>query len=166
MENLLNKFSETTSLAIYRMNKAVIIKSLEGEYYSLNSKIRHSADLHYNANGKIFLSNLSKGEIKKYFDNNVEKLTINTVTKYEDFIKQRDKILDTGISYEIEEFEYGLSCIAAPIKFKNNLIASLSISGPTTRLKYKTFEKLEIELKNIVIEIENSMEKKYSSLYS
>jgi DNA-binding IclR family transcriptional regulator len=64
------------------------------------------------------------------------RITENTITKPEDLQKELIKIRATGVSYDNEEIEEGLKCIAIPIRdYSNNVIAAISISAAATRMK-------------------------------
>lgn len=77
------------------------------------------------------------------------------------YIKEKENILKTKIAYDLEEYEYGLTCIGTPITVNNKVLAAISVSGPTTRLKYKTFENLEKALKETAKKIEDNIAKSY-----
>ena len=92
------------------------------------------------------MASMPEEDVMKYFSGNLTKRTINTITDYNQFLKEKQTILNTDIAYDHEEYEYGLTCVATSIKVKDEIIAAISVSGPTTRLKVKGFENLEKEL--------------------
>lgn len=146
LKNFCKNTTETINLAIRNQNKTFIIHSEEGEYYSLQSNMLPESDLYCSSTGKIFMASMSGEELMKYFDENLTKRTVNTIIEYNEFLKEKQKIIDTDIAYDNEEYEYGLTCIATSIKVNDEIIAAISVSGPTTRLKFKGFENLEKEL--------------------
>lgn len=146
LKNFCKNTTETINLAIRNQNKTFIIHSEEGEYYSLQSNMLPESDLYCSSTGKIFMASMSDEELMKYFDENLTKRTVNTIIEYNEFLKEKQKIIDTDIAYDNEEYEYGLTCIATSIKVNDELVAAISVSGPTTRLKFKGFENLEKEL--------------------
>lgn len=50
------------------------------------------------------------------------------------FISQLRRIRDSGVAYDREEAALGVTCVAAPIKFRGTAVAAVSVSGPTSRL--------------------------------
>lgn len=146
LKNFCKNTTETINLAIRNQNKTFIIHSEEGEYYSLQSNMLPESDLYCSSTGKIFMASMSDEELMKYFDENLTKRTVNTIIEYNEFLKEKQKIIDTDIAYDNEEYEYGLTCIATSIKVHDEIIAAISVSGPTTRLKFKGFDNLEKEL--------------------
>lgn len=151
---------ESINLAINQYNKAYNIVYADGEYYTLQANMPPESDLYCSSTGKIFLSYMDDDNLKKYFRKNLEKRTINTITKLDDFLNEKEKILKDNISYDKEEYEYGLSCIATPIKKDGKVIAAISISGPTSRLKFKNCEKLKKNLLEAKGKIEENINEK------
>lgn len=97
---------------------------------------------------KIFLAYQTNKELEHYFKvHHPIKRTINTRTTKEALLQESEKIRRDGIAHDHEEYDYGLSCIAAPIFLGENLAAGISLSGPTSRLQYKGYAFLERNLK-------------------
>jgi DNA-binding IclR family transcriptional regulator len=114
--------------------------------------------------GKLFLLKFSDKELKDYFNSSKpEKRTVNSIGDLEDFLKLKKEIERDGVSYDREEYEYGLSCIAAPIYDNSkNIIAAISISGPTTRLRYKGAD----YLKDLLVSTAQEISKVYSKMFN
>lgn len=160
MEKLSNDIGETINLGMKYQDDALILKSIEGESSILVSKLIPITPLHCSSIGKLFLSEFNDKELKKYFSSNLSKRTINTITNIKEFIDEEGNIINSSIAHDNEEYEYGLTCIASPIKNKNGkAIAGISISGPTTRLQYKNLEYLEKKLKSTTETISNELNK-------
>lgn len=151
LKNLAKEVGETINLGIVYENNVLILSSEFGESTSLVSKLLPICPLYSSSMGKLFLSEQNDDNIKSYFDNvEAEKMTVNTIVTYEDFIKEKEKIQKKGISYDYEEYEYGLTCISSGIRNKNGkMIAAVSLSGPTTRLHFKGLEKLEEKISSL-----------------
>lgn len=61
--------------------------------------------------------------------------TKKTITSYTDLLEEFAKIRTVGYAIDNEEVEEGLYCIAAPIHDMNgNVIAAMSVAGPTVRM--------------------------------
>lgn len=148
MEKLSEKIGETINLGIKYEDDALILKSIEGESSILVSKLIPITPLHCSSIGKLFLAEFNEKELKEYFNSTLSKRTINTIITLKEFDNEKENIINNSIAHDNEEYEYGLTCIASPIKDKNDkTIAGISISGPTTRLQYKNLDTLEKELK-------------------
>ena len=65
----------------------------------------------------------------------------------EAYDKEKETFFETKITYDNEEFEYGLSCISTAVyNNEGKIIAALSVSGPSSRLIHKGYEELEKRL--------------------
>ncbi|MDG3142716.1 IclR family transcriptional regulator [Streptococcus suis] len=137
---------ETINLAIPINNKSFVIHSEEGEYYTLQSNMLPEADFYCSSTGKIFLADMTEADLQDYFSKDHPKRTINTITDYQTFQAEKELIRRQKIAYDNEEYEYGLTCLATPIMVDDKVIAAISVSGPTTRLKVKDFSRLEKQL--------------------
>lgn len=159
MEKLSYDIGETINLGIIHNNNILIIKSIEGESSILVSKLIPITPLHCSSIGKLFLASLNDKELKDYFNSdNLSKRTINTIITLEDFTKEKEEILKNFIAFDNEEYEYGLTCISSPIlDSSNDIIAGISISGPTTRLQYKKIENLQERLKETTEKISKEL---------
>lgn len=142
------KIGETVNLNILYKSNVLNVLTLEGEKSVLTSRLTPVSPLNCSASGKIFLAQKNDIELLDYFNSSSwEKRTINSITSYEDFKELREEILKNEISYDNEEYEYGLFCIAKPLKnHKGIMQAAVSITGPITRIKMKGIDNLQNEL--------------------
>lgn len=144
MEGLAKEVGESVNLVLYYKGNMVNIFNIEGESSILVSKLIPVAPLNCSSTGKVILSQWDDEEICSYFEEgNKEGRTRHSIMSMEAFSEELKLIRKQGIAYDREEYEYGLSCMACPIFNSNHeAVAALSISGPTSRLEYKDFDKL------------------------
>lgn len=149
LEELSERTGESVNLGILYENDILTIANSKGEDFYLISRLIPLSPLNCSAMGKQYLADFSDRELREYFQSsNPEKRTVNSVTSLDGFLSLKEEIKKEGISYDREEYEYGLTCIAAPIHDKEaSLVAAISISGPTTRLQYKGEKMLREEIK-------------------
>lgn len=156
MDEVVRKTGETVNLGMEFEENLVILNRIRGEFYQLQTALRPIGDLYCSGMGKLFLAQWSDEDLKSYF-NDLPVRTIKTITSFDGFKKAQEKILDSEISIDDEEYEYGLSCYAVPIYDKNgNVLYSLSISGPSSRLEYKGIDFLVDALKVCASAIQES----------
>ncbi|MFA7367720.1 MAG: IclR family transcriptional regulator [Bacilli bacterium] len=157
LSTLANKVGESVNLNILYKELVLNVLSVEGEKSVLTSRLIPISPLNCSATGKIFLARKNNLELMNYFASDAwEKRTMNSITTYEDFLKEKEKILKDEISYDNEEYEYGLLCLAMPLRNHKGLMdAVISITGPLTRIKMKGIDELSEELKNSVNTINN-----------
>ena len=164
---LINKLAkeagESINLGILHNCEVVTVYNAKGEDFYLISNLIPVSPLNCSAMGKLFLSKFSEKDLKEYFGSNKpETRTVNSIVDLEGFLKLKKEIERDGISYDREEYEYGLSCIAAPINDTlGNIIAAISISGPTTRLKYKGND----NLKDLLVLTTQEISRIYSNMF-
>lgn len=93
--------------------------------------------------GKALLCMYEKDELKKMYPNGLQALTKNTITDFDVLYAQLQEVKSSGFSYECEESNLGVRCIAKPI-FKNGaVVAAISVVIPVFR--YSEEKKNEIE---------------------
>lgn len=140
MKKAVQLTGESINLGVQYEQKLLFLNRIHGDFYQLQATLRPMGDLYTSGIGKLFLSQWSDKQLQEYFKN-LPPRTVNTITTYNEFKKQQEKIFKANISMDEEEYEYGLSCIAAPIFDKNRrVIYAISVSGPTSRLKQKGIE--------------------------
>lgn len=148
LQKLSKTCEETVNLGIMFQDYVLFIHTELAEQRSLVASLPPVTPLHCCSVGKIFLAYQTNKELEHYFKvHHPIKRTINTRTTKEALLQESEKIRRDGIAHDHEEYDYGLSCIAAPIFLGENLAAGISLSGPTSRLQYKGYAFLEKELK-------------------
>lgn len=148
LQKLSKTCEETVNLGIMFQDYVLFIHTELAERRSLVASLPPVTPLYCCSVGKIFLAYQTNKELEHYFKvHHPIKRTINTRTTKEALLQESEKIRRDGIAHDHEEYDYGLSCIAAPIFLGENLAAGISLSGPTSRLQYKGYAFLEKELK-------------------
>ena len=148
LQKLSKTCEETVNLGIMFQDYVLFIHTELAEQSSLVASLPPVTPLYCCSVGKIFLAYQTNKELEHYFKvHHPIKRTINTRTTKEALLQESEKIRRDGIAHDHEEYDYGLSCIAAPIFLGENLAAGISLSGPTSRLQYKGYAFLEKELK-------------------
>lgn len=148
LQKLSKTCEETVNLGIMFQDYVLSIHTELAEQRSLVASLPPVTPLYCCSVGKIFLAYQTNKELEHYFKvHHPIKRTINTRTTKEALLQESEKIRRDGIAHDHEEYDYGLSCIAAPIFLGENLAAGISLSGPTSRLQYKGYAFLEKELK-------------------
>ncbi|MZQ96292.1 MAG: helix-turn-helix domain-containing protein [Acidaminobacter sp.] len=148
LSKLSAEVGESVNLGIKYGDNILNMLGYEGESSTLVSKLVPISPLYCSSMGKLYLAHMADPQLEAYFttlDATIE--TIHTKKTLKDFLALREGILKENIAYDLEEYEYGLACIAAPIfNSKDNIIAAISISGPYSRLKYKGMDTLKAKI--------------------
>lgn len=161
LEDLSKRTGESASLVVLEDEMAVYIDKHDGPNRMVRSfqKIGNRAPLYCTGVGKIFLADMEREERKKILENqSIERLTVNTITEINELEEEILQVQARGISYDNEECEIGARCVAAPIRdFSGKVIASVSVSGPTSRMTEDNIERIEASLREISGEISQVM---------
>lgn len=142
-KKLFDEFQEVVNVSILDKDSVngyksiIILKEVDtNKVLSVNPNVGSSSDAHASSVGKCLLAFSKDIDINKIKTNPLKRYTENTLTNWDDLIKEFEKIRKNGYAIDDEEQEIGLYCIGAPIFDKNgNAIAAISMSGPTARMK-------------------------------
>jgi DNA-binding IclR family transcriptional regulator len=106
--------------------------------------------VHCSSVGKVFLAQLSDQELDRLLKRKrLEKRTANTITDSGELKHHLKVIRQKGFAVDDEENEKGIRCVGAPIfNQQGQVIAAISISGPTVRITKKVMQQT---LKNEVV---------------
>lgn len=135
--------TETVHVAVLKNHQVFYVDKVESpQGLKVSSQIGSYNPAYATSLGKVLLAYqpeeeleqtlayLTRGEMHRYTDH-----TIIDVSKLENELQQ---IREQGYAIDREEFEIGLICVAIPIYNQNNeVVASLSASGPANRFKEK-----------------------------
>lgn len=153
---------ETVHLVTENYGQLIYLHKIESNHnlrVSMQSKVGGSAPAYCTGVGKIMLAYKSKEEIETYMSTcNFIKFTPSTITNRLDLEQELVKIRHNGWCYDDEEHETGVRCVAAPIRnFRGDVIASISVSGPTVRLTDDRMAALTDIVVSSALEISKSM---------
>lgn len=143
MDQLQRETGESIHLGILDDTEVVSIEGLESNYTLRTSiPIGKRAPLYCTAVGKAILAFLSPDERKDILSRiSLKPFTSRTLTDYASLEKELEKTRDRGYAIDNGEHEEGIVCVAAPFfNHTGDVIASISVSGPASRM---TGEKLE-----------------------
>jgi DNA-binding IclR family transcriptional regulator len=130
---------ETVNIAVLSEHSALYLDQVAGSSaLQPHNWVGQHIPLHATSNGKVLLSGLDDEalaatvpELKKY--------TSRTITSRSRLREELDLVRSQGYAVAVDELEVGLSAAAAPIRNAHgDVIASMSVSGPTFRLPEPT----------------------------
>ncbi|MBQ4252698.1 MAG: IclR family transcriptional regulator [Erysipelotrichaceae bacterium] len=106
--------------------------------------------------GKSLLSDKSDEELAELYPNGLYAVTEHTITSMDVLKKQLEEVRRTGFSYEVEESNHYIRCIAVPIRVNGRVRYAISVAVPVFRY---TQEKEE-QIRNLLQEAKESLEQK------
>jgi len=97
--------------------------------------------LHATSTGKVLLAWLPPAQFEATVEEPLQSFTRNTITDIEVLQDELLSIKTAGYAIGHEEYEVGLNAVAAPIyNREGDVVAALSVSGPSYRLSPDNFE--------------------------
>jgi len=144
--------NEVVHLVVYDQGEVIYIEKLEGtETLRMHSKVGKRAPMHCTAVGKAILAYLPLPVVLDILDRKgMPQHTDQTITDKEVFLNELAAVRQTGYALDLEENEYGIRCIAVPIfDHSGNVIAAVSVSGPTIRMTDERLEQLQAHMRHI-----------------
>jgi DNA-binding IclR family transcriptional regulator len=152
LKELENYTNEVIHLVVYDQGEVVYIEKLEGnETLRMHSRVGKRAPMHCTSVGKAILAHLPANVVQDIMERRgLPYHTENTITDRDDFIKELMRVKEAGYALDLEENEYGITCIAVPIfDHLGESIAAVSISGPTMRMTGERLEQLRTKMLEI-----------------
>jgi len=160
LEELNKVTDESVNLAILDSNEAVYIEHIESSHTLRTfTEVGNRVPLYCTGVGKVLLAHMTEEELERFFNSNrLISYTDNTITDLSQLKKQLTVIKHEGIAIDKEEMESGVKCIASPVRdWNGNIVAAISISGPSTRLTSKRMEELRSLIKSSASKISRAM---------
>jgi DNA-binding IclR family transcriptional regulator len=126
---------ETVNIAVLSDRSALYLDQVAGKSaLQSHNWVGQHIPLHATSNGKVLLSGLSSHEVDKRLTR-LPSYTPDTVTTRARLRRDLAEVREQGYAVAVDELEIGLTAIAAPIhNAHGDVIASISVSGPTFRL--------------------------------
>jgi DNA-binding IclR family transcriptional regulator len=149
MQKISNITNENVYLAIYKGAEVLYLdaccplgnnptRSMQGE----------KAPLYCTGIGKAILAFLPENNVNMVLNAGLKRFTENTITDGGLLNKELERIRERGYSTDNMEHEYGIKCVAVPVRGKNgSVICAISVSGPSLRFPESEIESIANILK-------------------
>jgi DNA-binding IclR family transcriptional regulator len=126
---------ETVNIAVLSDRSAFYLDQVAGSSaLQSHNWVGQHIPLHATSNGKVLLSGLEPERLKDVLGS-LATYTELTITKRSALRKELEIVHEQGYAVAVDELEIGLTAVAAPIRNAHgDVIASMSVSGPTFRL--------------------------------
>ena len=126
---------ETVNIAVLSESSALYLDQVAGSSaLQPHNWVGQHIPLHATSNGKVLLSGLDQQRLDAVLVK-LSTYTSHTITKKAALRDELAKVREQGYALAIDELEVGLTAVAAPIRNNHgDVVASMSVSGPTFRL--------------------------------
>jgi DNA-binding IclR family transcriptional regulator len=149
---------ETVNIAVLSESSALYLDQVAGSSaLQPHNWVGQHIPLHATSNGKVLLSGLDQ----KALDDLLGKLasyTPMTITKKGRLREELEVVREQGYALAVDELEVGLTAAAAPIRNAHgDVVASMSVSGPTFRLTPERVDDAVARLVEAALEVSHRL---------
>ena len=136
LRRLMEITGETSNLFVESDGEAICIGQIESRHaMRAITGVGGRVTLHASGAGKVLLAHMEEGARAAFIDRTLPRPTERTITDADALLAEFERIRRDGYAVDNEENAVGLRCVAAPIYNEfNEVIAAISISGPTARI--------------------------------
>ena len=148
---LAEKWKDTVHLATQHEGEIIYIDKINmPESVIVYSQVGKKAPMHCTGVGKAILAYMDISFLEKYiFNKPLAKMTENTIIDKKELHEELRAIRTKGYSFDDEEIEIGLRCVAAPIFDHTGCpVAAISISAPYRKLTDDLVENIATDVKH------------------
>jgi IclR family acetate operon transcriptional repressor len=151
---------ETSHLAIPCDDRALIV-AVQDSPHPLRAASRPGflAELHCSSTGKIFLAHLYRSRLAEIFaDGSPAQRTPFTLTAIKELKREIDLTRKRGFSYDNEEFNLGVRCLAAPVfSSDGSVVAAIGITASTVRFTKDRLPEMAAKVRAVALELSQLM---------
>jgi DNA-binding IclR family transcriptional regulator len=149
---------ETVNITVMADRAALYLDQVAGSSaLQSHNWVGQRIPLHATANGKVLLSGLDEPALEELLDQ-LEAFTDATITRQERLRRELAQVREQGYAVATDELEIGLTAVAAPIRNAHgDVIASMSVSGPTFRLAGDKLEAATDALVHVALEVSHRL---------
>jgi IclR family KDG regulon transcriptional repressor len=139
VEELCREVDETINVSVRSGGSAVYVLKVESpRSVRLISQLGMHVPLHATAMGKVLLAFANpdeRADALSELGSKLEPRTENTIVTRKALEQELAKVARRGWGVDNEEYDYGLTCVAAPIYDRGERVtAAISAAGPTARM--------------------------------
>lgn len=137
LQDLYERTHETVHLGVREGHEVVYVSKIGSHRQaSTPSRVGGRMPLHCTAIGKALLAHGGPEMRRQVLTGALERRTPRTLTAPGLLDRQLDRVLESGVAFELEESTVGVLCIAAPVLDADDLpIAAVSVAGPVARFR-------------------------------
>jgi DNA-binding IclR family transcriptional regulator len=156
---LRNLSGETVHLAVLDGHEVVYLDRIESpNTLHTFTRLGKRMPAHSTSSGKVILAFAPPAVLDAVVQAGLARLTARTIVTREALAIALEHARANGVAMSYEESEHGLSSVAAPIfDYSGNVIAAISVAGPSDRLKPATIARIAQQLKIATAQVSREM---------
>jgi IclR family KDG regulon transcriptional repressor len=139
MQQLVERFDETCDLGIFDRGRVLYVEVVHSEHsLAITTRVGRRLPIHCTASGRVFLAFLPPEVVEPILSAPLAACTEKTITSPARLREELEATRQRGYGLDDGEFEAGIRAVSAPIwDIDGNVIAALSMPGPTNRMAPK-----------------------------
>ncbi|GAA3804646.1 IclR family transcriptional regulator [Nocardioides panacisoli] len=132
---------ETVNLTVLAEHSALYLDQVAGSSaLQSHNWVGQHIPLHATSNGKVLLCEMEQDRLDESLGS-LSRFTPTTITRKAELRAELGRVREQGYALAVDELEIGLAAVAAPIRNAHgDIVASISVSGPTFRLAGERME--------------------------
>jgi DNA-binding IclR family transcriptional regulator len=136
--------AETANVAILDGDRIInVVEAIGPAEITLRTWVGQSCPAHATSSGKVLLAGMAAADLGTRLTDPLQSFTANTVVAVADLGRELVTVREQGWASVSEELELGLNAVAAPVYDASaEVVAALSVSGPSYRLPEAQFEEI------------------------
>jgi DNA-binding IclR family transcriptional regulator len=162
LQSIAKETNESVWLICEERGYGVFLDSALGEHgVAVGGKIGSSVPLHWVAAGKAILSRYPQERVREIVsETGLQESGPNTITDMSELESELEDIKEEGVAFAEGELFEGLRAVGVPITYDGDVIAGLSVAGPSNRFRGEYFRK---ELPELLLGEVNEIEIRYAT---
>jgi DNA-binding IclR family transcriptional regulator len=155
MDDVVDKCLETTHFAVLdKGNVVYLLKKDSPQAIRMISSVGKTLPAYATGIGKALLIDYSIEDLHQIYPDGLVPMTDNTITDFEELYNQLVSFKKDDISYEYEESNKDVQCVAVAVRKGGRIIASVSVAIPIFRCS----EEKIVEIRDILLEAKKILE--------
>ena len=158
------KTQETVNISVVQGQEILYLEKIEGRHGNrMRSKVGCRMPLALTAMGKALLLNSPESGWREIYQANLDQLVrarsaIDSVLPWPDYHARMRGYVAEEITFDREENEPGIRCVAAPVRDADGRItAALSVSGPAPSMSDERMSTLRFEVKEAAVAVSTEL---------
>ncbi len=163
MEDLMEQCQESVFLGVRNGESVTVVDIVESRKdFKISSPIGTTLPMMAGAVGKLFLSQMESQDLEKYLRANpLVRYTANTIIDSDQYAKELEKVRQSGIATDDEEYISGVRAVAASIKKYGAHIPALWVVGFKESMSDKKMPAIIEQTRSAVEKISKKLPRDY-----
>ncbi len=160
LKELMELSNEAIHLVLREGTEVIYIEKVESKNtIRMYSSIGKRSPVYCTSVGKSMMAHMEDEELKNLWEaSDVKPLTEYTITDYDVLKEELKDVKVKGYAVDEQENELGIRCVGAPIfNHEGDVVAAVSISGPTLRVTKKRIKDLGEAVKQYAMRISREL---------